>query len=100
LVKDKDLKLISGSFLENEIYQEKNWLKRYFSSFLQISFLSYFLCFRSHFYFNQHTGIVCSKRYLKKMKKKLCLLESIYEKARSNFDLELLEKIEKGKYKL
>lgn len=100
MVKDKDLKLVSGNFLEDEISQEKFWLKKYFSSFLQIRFLSYFLTFRSHFYFDRHTGTVCSKRYLKKMKKKLCSLELAYEKAKSNFDLDSLEKLEKGKYKL
>jgi len=100
LVKDKDLKLISGSFLEDEILQEKIWLKKYFSSFLQIRFLVYFLNFRSHFYFNRHTGVVCSKRYLKKLKKKLFALEIAYENAKKNFDLESLEKLERGKYKI
>lgn len=98
LLEERERKLISGSFLEDEVPKEKYWLTRYFTSHIQRKFLVYYLNFGSHYYFTRHTGIYCTSRYLKQMKKKLCLLEDAHEQARLNFDLEKLSEIEMGNY--
>lgn len=99
-VEERDRNLISGSFLEDEIPQNKFWMTKYFTSEIQKRFLIYFLIFRSHYYFVRHTGFYCTKRYLKKMKKYFCNLEEAHEDAKKNFNLEKLSEIEMGKYKI
>jgi delta-aminolevulinic acid dehydratase/porphobilinogen synthase len=99
LVKDKDLKLISGIFLDNNIPHNKLWLKKYFRSYVQINFLSYMLVFDSAYYFCRHTGVKCSLRYIKKMKSKYKFLLKSHEEAKKNFNLDLLVIIENGKFK-
>jgi hypothetical protein len=99
LVKDKDLKLISGIFLEDHIPNDKLWLRRYFSSNIQKKFLSYIIIFESGYYFTRHTGIKCSVRYVKKMKKRYFYLVNCHKEAKNNFDLELLANIESGQFK-
>ena len=74
------------------------WLTKYFSSKIQLRFLMYYLIFNGYFYFVRHTGIHCTLRYLKKMKKKFCLLEKAHKNAKANFDLDLLSHIEAGNY--
>jgi hypothetical protein len=99
LVKDKDVKLISGSFLNDHVSSDKLWLKKYFSSFIQNRFLNYILLFDSAYYFCRHTGVMCSLRYAKKMKKKYRYLIKKHDEAKKNFDLDLLVLIENGKFK-
>jgi hypothetical protein len=100
VVEERDRNLISGLFLEDNIAHDKFWMCKYFKSEIQKRFLIYFLIFGSHYYFNRHSGIPCTKRYLKKMKKKFTVLENLHKQAKENFDLETLSKIEMGKYKL
>lgn len=98
-VEERDRNLISGIFLEDNIPQDKFWMTRYFTSEIQKRFLIYFLIFKSHYYFVRHTGMHCSSRYLKKMKKFFSFLEDSHKKAKENFDLELLSEIEMGNFK-
>lgn len=100
MVEERDRNLVSGSFLEDNIPNDKLWMCKYFSSEIQKRFLIYFLIFRSHFYFERHTGICCTKRYLKYMKKKFSALEDAHKKAKEEFDLEVLSNIEMGKYEI
>ena len=98
LLEERERKLISGCFLDNNVPQDKYWLTKYFTSEIQIRFLVYYLIFGSHYYFVRHTGVYCTSRYLKKMKKKFSNLENAYKKAKLNFDLEKLSQIEMGNY--
>lgn len=98
-MKDKDLKLVSGSFLIDHIPSDKLWLRKYFSSNIQNRFLIYILLFDSVFYFSRHTGISCSQRYLKTMKKRYRYLIKKHDEAKKNFNLDLLVLIENGKFK-
>jgi hypothetical protein len=100
LVEERDRNLVSGSFLDDNIPNDKLWMCKYFSSKIQKRFLIYFIIFRSHFYFERHTGIYCTKRYLKQMKKKFSSLEDAHKKAKKEFDLDTLSDIEMGKYKI
>ena len=100
VVEERDRNLISGAFLDDNIPHEKLWMCKYFKSEIQKRFLIYFLIFKSHYYFQRHAGIPCTKRYLKQMKKKFSFLENAHKKAKENFDLDILSKIEMGKYKV
>ena len=62
--------------------------------------MKYFLAFGSTARFCQHSGEVCTKRYVKKMKRQYILLTEKHRKARENFDLDSLEEVEKGRWKL
>lgn len=98
-VEERDRNLVAGVFLEDCIPNDKIWMCKYFTSEIQKRFLIYFLIFRSHFYFLRHTGVYCTSRYLKKMKKFFCILEEEHKKAKQNFDLEKLSEIEKGNFR-
>lgn len=99
-VEERDRNLVSGSFLEDDVSQENIWMCKYFTSEIQKRFLIYFLLFKSHFYFVRHTGVYCTERYLKKMKKMFSVLESAHKKAKEDFDLDALSEIEMGNYKI
>jgi len=98
LLEERERKLISGCFLDDDVPQDKYWLTKYFTSKIQIRFLVYYLNFGSHYHFVRHTGIHCTVRYLKQMRKKLSLLENAHKEAKFNFDLDKLSKIEMGEY--
>lgn len=100
MVEQRDRNLVAGSFLEDYIPSDKLWMTKYFTTSIQKRFLIYFLIFGSHFYFNRHTGIYCTIRYLKKMKKMFSKLQKAHENAKINFDLEKLAEIEMGNFKL
>lgn len=97
-IKNKDLSLVSGSFLEDYLPQDKLWLLKYFSSKIQKRFIIYILIFDSYMYFCRHTGVVCSMRYLKKMKRRFDFFMNLHEKAKKEFNLELLSDLEMGMY--
>lgn len=63
-------------------------------------FLKYYSSFESATRFREHSGEVCTKRYVKKMKKQLLVLVKIYDAARKNLDFELIAKMEMGRYRL
>ena len=74
----------------------------YFRRGIQRQFLFYFYVFNNYWYFQDHTGYICSRRWLKKLKKKYKMLELVYDKLKSEFNdtsLELLAKLETGKIK-
>lgn len=99
-VDERDRNFISGNFLDDNLPQDKVWLSKYFKSEFQRRFLIYILTFNGYHYFRRHTGIKCSVRYLKMLKKKYKKLEDAHKKAKEDFDLDTLAKIEMGKYKI
>lgn len=99
VVEYRDRNLVSGNFLEDNIPHDKLWMCKYFKSEIQKRFLIYFLVFRIQYQFSRHTGIPCSLRYVKKMKKKFKILEKVHAKAKQEFDLDTLSQIEMGNYK-
>lgn len=96
---DKDMRLVSGCFFEDDIDKNNSWLLKYFKSDIQLRFLKYYLTFGGYYYFRRHTGIFCSTRYLESLKKRLSFLLNMHKEAKSNFDLDLLAKVEMGKIK-
>jgi hypothetical protein len=99
LVSKKDLDFLSREFETLEIPKEKKYLLKYFRKDVQQAFLKYFFIFGSFDNFVDHTGLYCQPRWLKILHQKLIDLESIHSSAKQNMDLELLAKIESGKFK-
>ena len=86
--------------MDRPIPKDKKWMSKYFKTKTKKLFLKYFLAFGSVARFVQHSGERCTKRYVKKMKMEFELLRKRHEKARSDFDLDSLEAMEKGKFRL
>lgn len=96
---ERDLILISD-FMKLPLSKEKKWMIRYFKTRTKRLFLKYFMTFGSIARFCQHSGEVCTKRYVKKMKRQYILLVEKHEKAKADFDLDCLEAVENGRCKL
>lgn len=99
----KDLRLISGEFLEYEIPKEKKYLLKYFTGKLQIAFLRYYMVFGNKKNFCHHTGYRCSEGLLCRFEQRYKLLTNLYEKSKSSFSedgLKILSLIESGKFNL
>lgn len=75
-------------------------MAKYFKTKTRKTFLKYFLAFESTCRFVHHSGERCTKRYVKKMKMQFVLLKKLHDRAKSEFDLEGLEAMEKGKLRL
>lgn len=95
----KELAFIAGSFFNFEIPFDKNYLFRYFRTPLEKQFLRYYFCFGEIDLFVEHTGCYCQKRWLKILKKRLDKVLATHENLKSNFEIEKLMELEKGKYK-
>lgn len=98
----KELIFLSGEFFLVDLPQNRRFLLNYFRRGIQRQFLFYFYTFESYRYFQDHTGYICSLRWLKKLKKKYRMLEETYDKLKSEFsdtNLELLAELETGKLK-
>jgi hypothetical protein len=95
-----DLTFISGDFLKDCLPRDKQYLYNYFKTDIQICFVRYIHTFGNHTYFAEHTGCPCTRRNLQILTAKLHGIEDAHRKAKSRMDFDLLEKIEKGKFKL
>jgi len=95
----KESQFLAGNFFDFEISKERNFLFKYFRSPLERQFVRYYLCFGEIEYFTEHTGHFCQKRWLKILKQRFDKIIAFHNQCRENMELELLEKIEKGKYK-
>lgn len=94
----KESQFLAGNFFEFEISKERNFLFKYFRSPLEKQFVRYYLCFGEIEYFTEHTGHFCQKRWLKILKQRFDKIIAFHNQCRENMELELLEKIEKGRY--
>jgi hypothetical protein len=99
MISERDAIFISD-FIDNPIEKEKRWMLKYFKTKTKKMFLKYFLIFNNASRFKEHCGEICSKRDVKKIKKQFVVLLEKHDEAKKNFDIDLLEKIEKGKFKL
>ena len=95
----KESQFLAGNFFDYEISKERNFLFKYFRSPLERQFVRYYLCFGEIEYFIEHTGHFCQKRWLNILKRRFDKIIAFYNQCRDNMELELLEKIEKGRYK-
>jgi hypothetical protein len=99
MITERDLRF-SSDFMHDQLPKEKRWMSRYFKTRTKRLFLKYFCAFGCSTRFCQHSGEICTKRYIKKMKRQFLNLTKKHEDARADFDLEALSRIETGKCKL
>ena len=92
-----ELDFLSGRFFDVELPKEKWYLEKYFKSDIQMQFLLYYYVFGESHRFREHAGIACSKRWLEILEVRYNRLVEAHKKAKENFDLETLTKIESGK---
>lgn len=99
----KDSELISGEFFEIEIPNDKKYLIKYFDTEIQKIFLKYYIVFGSIKNFSEHTGRICSRSLLIRLRDRYLNLNKIYEEAKKSLTEEGLETvflIESGKFLL
>lgn len=95
-----DLAFLSNQYVDYEVPKDKRYLLKYFRTPVQRDFLKYYFVFGNFDHFIDHTGHACQKRWLKLLFKKMQKIELMRNKAKQDFDLEQLAKIESGKLKL
>jgi hypothetical protein len=96
---EKDLKFISGEFFNCDLPNEKLYLFKYFKNESQRQFLRYYFTFGEIKGFSNHTGCVCSFRWLEKLRDRIEMLEKTHDEAKKNLDFEKLSLIKSGKAK-
>ncbi len=92
--------LIAGKFLTDEVIPKtKHYLLKYFSKGATRAFLRYSFYSLEWKQFINHTGWFMTERYHSQLVKKLKDLVNKHDQAKQDFDLELVYKIEKEKFK-
>lgn len=94
---------IGGNFLDVEIPKKYEFLTKYFTTDTQKYFLKYFWVFRSWESFVDHTGILCSERYLRKQAALFSKLLKVFDDAFGKLDtanMETIHLLSSGKYKV
>lgn len=97
--RDRNLQFISGNFLDTPIPKEKAYLKKYFSTEIQAAFLRYYLEFGDISCFVAHTGIWTTSSNLHRLEQRYLSIIQAHREAKSEMDIELIHKIESGKYR-
>lgn len=95
-----DLKIISGDFLEENLPKEKKYILKYFKTELSKKIAIYYFNFNNINNFVSHTGYYCEIDYLKKCVSKYKEVEKEHDYALKEFDLEKMEKIQNGSFKI
>lgn len=102
-----DLDFIAGEFLHGDLPQDKNYLSHYFDGEVERIFLSYYFL-SPHVYtkdpfkkfydrFCDHTGTMCSTRWVRKLLRRLTDIEIALNQASKGFDLTRVGEIKSGK---
>jgi hypothetical protein len=95
-----DLSYMAGDFAEPVIPKDKKYLFKYFKTDIQTIFLKYYMTYKTTSGFTNATGRKCTRQFLSKQRRKIEIVEAAHQKAKQEFDIELLWKIENGKYKV
>ena len=94
-----DMEFVVGEFLKDCLPREKQYLYKYFDTIIRRVFVRYMHVFGDHTYFVEHTGCLCTRRNQQALAMKLREIEEAHRIAKSQMNLELLERIEKGDWK-
>jgi hypothetical protein len=104
----KDLSFVAGEFLHGEVPSNQEFLKHYFTTELESVFLSHHLIFGNmyaekgffNFYlmFRDHTGHICSTRWLRKLLKRFRDINEALDKAYKKPDLSMISLIKAGAF--
>lgn len=97
---DAELEFISGSIFDINLPKEQQYLYKYFTTARQRMFVKYYLTYRRYTRFTDHTGYTCSKKWLKKLRKRLLKLEQAHEEAKFSNDSATLASLESGQYSM
>lgn len=97
-VDKNDLLILSRAWENIVLPSDRKFLEKYFTTDIQGTFFRYVYVFDNYDNFQTHTGISISKRYLIKMNNDFKNLISAYIKAKKDFDLDVVVKIEDGKF--
>ena len=105
-----DLEFISGNFLYDDLSSDKEFLRQYFKTKLEIRFLVYYFTFCDLYTFLgfqvflqnfiDHTGFACSRRWLQLLLQKVKFVEQALIKASKAADFAALSEIRSGKFHL
>lgn len=96
---NEEIKFLGGIFFDLALSKSEIYLFKYFRSPLEKQFVRYYLCFNNIDYFVAHTGWFCQRRWLIILEKRFNKIINFHRKCKQEFNLELLSKVEKGKYK-
>jgi hypothetical protein len=102
----RDLDYAAGNFLFGDIPSDKEWLRQYFTSELETLFLSYHVLLgdlypkegflRYYNLFRDHTGCLCSTRWLRKLLRRYRDIETALAEAYAKPDLPMISRIKIG----
>lgn len=95
---DSELKFIAGVFFDYEISKDQEYLFKYINTKLGKQFVRYYLCFGNCKMFVDHTGFFCSRRWQRKLKARIKILQNAYDEAKEKRDSAKLAEIKMGKY--
>lgn len=102
----RDLDYAAGNFLFGDLPPDKEFLRHYFTSELETLFLSYHVLLgdlyqkegflRYYNLFRDHTGCLCSTRWLRKLLKRYRDIEKALDEASAKPDLPMMSRIKIG----
>lgn len=102
----RDLDFIAGNYLYGDLPFEKDYLRHYFTSELERLFVGYHILFGSIYekegflrYYNlfqNHTGYLCSTRWLRVLLRRYKDIEKELEEAYRKTDLDMISRIKIG----
>lgn len=98
---EMDKALLSHEFLDYDIPKDRQFLKHYFNSPMQVAFLRYYLIFPCVSLFKNHTGWHCAKRRIFYMVAKFKSLTKVYDEAKESLTEEgmaTLSALESGRF--
>ena len=100
MAQSRDLIYLARLWETVDLPKEKRYLLRYFDTPIQKAFLKYIHVFGDYSNFVDHTGLVCSPRWLEILYNRLRKLQTLHREARANMDMTTLAHIESGNFKL
>jgi len=97
---ERNLYFLNQCHHKFDIPKEHAWIKRYFKTKLQSTFLKYFYVTRTVKNFVEHTGYYTTIPNLSKLYNKFYYLMDMYTDAKKNMDLGLVTKITSKKVRM
>lgn len=94
----QDILILSRAWETIILPSDRKFLEKYFTTDIQGTFFRYIYVFGNYDNFQTHTGIFVTKRYMIKLSNQFKELISTYLKAKKDFDLQTVVKIEDGKF--
>lgn len=97
---ERNLYFINQGHHKFDIPKEHLWIKKYFKTKVQSTFLKYFYATRNVSNFVEHTGYYTTASNLSKLCNKFYFLIEMYDEAKNNMDLTALAKLTNKKVRM